>query len=274
MLGMNQLTVMLLGLSSMTPKAKCLMDGEWRNSTWAEMAKFPLENVHVLDEELLLGKMRYSPADLCWMSACMVPFGGLDEVGFRPGETVIVAPSTGYFGGASVQVALAMGGKVVAMGRNEVALQRLMNTFGKERLSTVKVSGDVEVDKTNLAVAAPRGAEVFVDHSPPMAASSSHLRAAMETLKPWGRMVLMGGILSNVELNYQQIQRKNLRVQGRSMFGREQAVRAIKLVEGGLLEMGREAGIESQVFGLEAVDEAMAIAAERASWGTNVVIEP
>ena len=39
----------------MTPKAKPLMDGEWRNSTWAEMAKFPFENVHVLDEELLLG---------------------------------------------------------------------------------------------------------------------------------------------------------------------------------------------------------------------------
>lgn len=58
------------------------------------------------------------------------------------------------------------------------------------------------------------------------------------------------------------------------MFGREQAVRAIKLVECGLLEMGQEAGIQSQIFGLEAVDEAMAMAAKQASWGTNVVIEP
>ena len=56
------------------------------------------------------------------------------------------------------------------MGRNEVTLQRLMKTFGKERLSTVKISGDVEVDRKNLAVAAPRKAEVFLDLSPPMAA--------------------------------------------------------------------------------------------------------
>lgn len=165
------------------------------------MTKFPLENVHVLDEELLLGEMRYSPADLCWMSACMVPCGGgLDEVGFRQGETVIVVPSTGYFGGAGMQVALAIGGKVVAMGRNEVTLQS-MKTFGKERESTVKTSGDVEADKKNLAVAAPGGAEVFLDLSPPMAASNSHFRATMEMLKAWGRMVLMARILSNVELN-------------------------------------------------------------------------
>ena len=56
----------------------------------------------------------------------------------------------------------------------------------------------------------------------------------------------MAGILSNVELNYQQIQRKNWRVQGRSMFRREQAVRAIKLVQGGLLEVRQEADIQSQ----------------------------
>ena len=96
----------------------------------------------------------------------------------------------------------------------------------------------------------------------------------METLKAWGRMVPMAGILSNVELNYQQIQRKDWRVQGRSMFGREQAVRAFKLVEGRLLEVRQEAVIKSQVFGLEAVDEAMAMMVELASWGTNVVIEP
>lgn len=269
----NPGTIMLMGLSSMTPKAKPLMDGEWRNSTWAEIAKFPLENVHVLDDDLLLDKMGYSPADLCWMGACMVSFGGLDEIGLRQGETVIVAPSTGYFGGADVQVALAMGAKVVAMGSNEAILQRLEEVFGNGRLSVVKISGKVETDNKTLATAAPNGAEVFLDLSPPVAAGISHFRAVMETLKPWGRMVLMGGIVGNVELNYQQVQRNCLRIQGKSMYSREQAVRTIKLVEGGYLKWGPGAGVQSKVFGLGAIDEALNVA-EQSNWGTTVVVEP
>lgn len=42
-----------------------LMEGEWRNGSFAEYAKFPTENVFVLDEELLCGKMGYSIEDLC-----------------------------------------------------------------------------------------------------------------------------------------------------------------------------------------------------------------
>lgn len=42
-----------------------LMEGEWRNGSFAEYAKFPTENVFVLDEVLLCGKMGYSIEDLC-----------------------------------------------------------------------------------------------------------------------------------------------------------------------------------------------------------------
>lgn len=42
-----------------------LMEGEWRNGSFAEYAKFPLENVFALSEELLCGKMGYSIEDLC-----------------------------------------------------------------------------------------------------------------------------------------------------------------------------------------------------------------
>ena len=42
-----------------------LMEGEWRNGSFAEYAKFPMENVFVLDEEVLCGKMGYGIEDLC-----------------------------------------------------------------------------------------------------------------------------------------------------------------------------------------------------------------
>lgn len=42
-----------------------LIEGEWRDGTYAEYAKFPTENVFPLNEEILLGKLGYSIEDLC-----------------------------------------------------------------------------------------------------------------------------------------------------------------------------------------------------------------
>lgn len=42
-----------------------LMEGEWRDGTYAEYAKFPTENVFPLNEEILFGKLGYSIEDLC-----------------------------------------------------------------------------------------------------------------------------------------------------------------------------------------------------------------
>lgn len=45
--------------------APMLMEGEWRDGSFAEYAKFPLENVFALDEENLFGKLGYTVEDLC-----------------------------------------------------------------------------------------------------------------------------------------------------------------------------------------------------------------
>ncbi|KAL9592580.1 MAG: hypothetical protein Q9179_006570 [Wetmoreana sp. 5 TL-2023] len=82
----------LMGLHSGAPTARPLMDGEWRHSTWAELAKFPLENIYPLDEDLLLQKLGYSIQDLCTLPACLVPFGGLDEIDLKAGDSVVIAP--------------------------------------------------------------------------------------------------------------------------------------------------------------------------------------
>jgi len=56
-------TAILMGMHG--GAAPNLMEGEWRNGSFAEYAKFPMENVFVLDEELLCGKMGYGIEDLC-----------------------------------------------------------------------------------------------------------------------------------------------------------------------------------------------------------------
>ena len=72
--------------------SRTLMDGEWRHSTWAEYAKFPLENLYPLDEDLLLKKQGYSIRDLCTLPTLLVPYGGLDEIDLKVGETIVIAP--------------------------------------------------------------------------------------------------------------------------------------------------------------------------------------
>ena len=72
-----------------------LMAGEWRDATYAEYTKLPLENCCPLDEgKLLEGGLGYTIEELTEISGLLVPFGGLSDIDVKVGETVIVAPAT------------------------------------------------------------------------------------------------------------------------------------------------------------------------------------
>ena len=70
----------------------------------------------------LCDEMAYGIGDLAVIFRLMVSCGGLRDTDVKAGETVIVSPATGGFGGAALFVALAMGARVIAMGRNMAAL--------------------------------------------------------------------------------------------------------------------------------------------------------
>ena len=96
------------------------MHGEWRNSTYANYAKVPLENCFPLDEKLLLGSpseggMGYKIEDLAYIPRPLVPYGGLVDIRLTAGETIVIAPATGSFGGAAVEAAIAMGARVCSL---------------------------------------------------------------------------------------------------------------------------------------------------------------
>jgi NADPH:quinone reductase-like Zn-dependent oxidoreductase len=83
-----------------TERSKMLMRGEWKDATYAEYAKVPLENCAVLDEGRLSrvreeGGLGYKIEDLTDLSRLAIPYGGLSGIGLKAGETVIVAPATG-----------------------------------------------------------------------------------------------------------------------------------------------------------------------------------
>jgi NADPH-dependent curcumin reductase CurA len=89
----------------------------------------PLENCIPLSQSLLAkledGGLGYTVEDLAQIPRPSVPFSGLRDIDVKVGETVIVSPATGAFGGAAVQVAVAMGARVIVMGRDNAKLSSL-----------------------------------------------------------------------------------------------------------------------------------------------------
>ncbi|MCJ1249698.1 hypothetical protein MMC30_006924 [Trapelia coarctata] len=259
-----------------TDGSRKLMHGEWRDSTYATYAKVPLENCFVLDEKRLVGKpeeggLGYSFGNLAYIVTPLVPYGGLRDIDIKAGETVIVCPATGSFGGAAVSVALAMGARVIAMGRNLDALKELATL--SERVEIVQTTGDVEADVKALQ---KFGAiDACLDISPPAAAKSTHLRSAILSLRPGGRVSLMGGISGDVSLPHDVIMYRSLRLQGKWMYNREDITALIKLIEVGLLNIGESAGVRIVgEFALEDWDGAFTAAAENTGRGKLVLLKP
>ncbi|CZR65710.1 uncharacterized protein PAC_15610 [Phialocephala subalpina] len=191
--------------------APTLMSGEWRHGTYAEYAKFPLENIFPLNEDILFGKLGYKVEDLCSVSNYLVPYGGLSEIDLKPGDTIIVAPATGKFGGGAVGTALAMGANVIACGRNASTLSIMSSVFAETgRLSTYVLTGDVEIDTKALTGLANngKGADAYIDFSPPTAAKSTHIQACMGALRIKGKACFMGGVAGGVEIKYELVMMK------------------------------------------------------------------
>ncbi|KAF8208684.1 alcohol dehydrogenase [Mycena galopus ATCC 62051] len=266
-------SLILHGLNSgPTAGSRKMMEGEWRDGTYAEYAKVPLENCFPLDEARLLGDLGYKVEDLVYIGAMSVPFGGLRDVGVKAGEKVIIAPATGSFGGAAVVAALAMGARVIAMGRNADALEQV-KAINPDRIRTVLNTGDVTADTKELTRDGP--ADVFLDLSPREAVASTHLQSCILALRREGRASLMGGQLDLVPMPIRTIMRYNLTVKGKWMYTKEDIRVLITLVETGYLKLGQAGGIGTPTkFPLEEFMTAFDVAGQSKGFGGRAVIAP
>ena len=258
-----------------------LMRDVWRDWTYSEYTAVPLENCFVMDEERMLGVkasggLGYKMEDLMAMLDMLVPYGGLRDIGVQTGDTVIVAPATGGFGGAAVKVALSMGaGKVVVMGRNEVALKRIVDESAGKVVS-VKITGnhDEELQGLKTACGKKGEADVFFDISPPAAWESTHLKAAICALRHSGRVSLMGGQQQDVKIPYVRIMHWNLQLKGKWMYERSDVDELIKMVETGILKLQDGEGMKCKgIFGLDEWEKASDVAEKELGKG-HVFLKP
>ncbi|CAM6127296.1 unnamed protein product [Calypogeia fissa] len=262
-----------------TPGSKKLMAGEWRDSTYAEYAKVPLENCHILNEKQLLGSLGdgglgYSVETLAIIGRLLVPYGGLRDVNLKAGETVIVAPATGPFGGCAVLVALAMGARVIAMGRNVEVLKKLA-AMNPKRVKTVPITGDVEA-QTKALRSCFGPVDVFFDISPAQAAKSTHIRSGIFALRHGGRVSLMGGIREDIAIPYAAVMHSNIQLKGCRMYPPEAVGELIKMIEADVLRIDEESFGQRYVgrFKLEEWDSALTAAAENVGMADLPLITP
>lgn len=248
----------------------------WRDWSYAEYVRAPLENCFVLDEGRLMwglerGGLGYSVDELVYIARLVVPFGGLVDVNLQPWETVVIAPASGSFGGAAVEVAVSMGSRVVVTGRRGGVLKGFEERF-PGRVVAVELSGDVGLDTERLRKVGP--IHVFQDWSPPTASGTTHIKACTYALEMGGRVCLMGGIREDFGRNYSAVMHNNLTIKGRWMYEESDVPKLIRLVELGLLKIGKEAGLKNLGrFALADWEEAFRTV-EGTGYGYQVTIVP
>ncbi|CZR31832.1 uncharacterized protein FPRO_02116 [Fusarium proliferatum ET1] len=240
--------------------------------------KVPLENIYPLDEHRLIGELGYDPAELLSIAYYCVPAGSLLECAdLKAGETVIVGPSGGNFGGLAVEIALTIGCNVVALGRSTSKLAEMQRKLNHNpRLKTVVMTGDRATDAASILATTPKGAgaEVYNDWSPGELKNPPFLNAALCALKPEGRVILSGGASETLTVPYAALVFRNLKLQGKWMCGRSTILQLIRMIEGGQLRVGRESGSEIRVFTLDEHNDATSFARENGGWRKYTVIAP
>ena len=246
----------------------------WRDGSCAEFARWPLENIHRLDEEKLVkGKLGYSISDLSYLLRLLVPGGGFGVLDIKPGERIVIAPATGQFGGAAVEIALAMGADVVICGRKANVLEKMKSTLGPvyptATIDTVALTGDVGKDSASIKACGV--IDAFLDFSPSAAASSTHITSCLLSLKHSGRACLMGGIQGNIQIPYALVMFNDLKISGKFMYSREDVRKIITLVEGGRLKFQLP---DLKGYGLDKWEDAFKMAEEKGGWREIVVLEP
>ena len=260
--------IALQGLTAAGPGGMRLQQ-HFRHGSWAEQMRLPTENVKPLG-----AISSEDAAQWCALGTLLVPYGGFLAANLQPGETVLVSGATGNFGSAAVSVALAMGAAcVVAPGRNETILADLVRRFGA-RVKPVKLTGNEDDDREAMKRAAAGPIDCAFDIMPP-SVTPAVVRAAAMTVRPYGRIVLMGGVGMaggpGLELPYPWIMRNCISIHGVWMYPPDAASRLIALVRAGLLRLDE---YETTAFDLDHANDAVAHAAAHGGPFKLTVIRP
>jgi len=258
--------IILQGLTSGSQGALRLQR-YFHDGAWAEQLRVPTENAIKIGTIAEVDAARW-----CALGTLLVPYGGFLAAQLQAGETVLVNGATGSFGSAAVAVALGMGAAcVIATGRNEQALADLVRRFGP-RVRTVPMRGVEEDDRKQILQAAPGPIDCVLDILPP-AANTTQVRTAIMAVRPYGRVVLMGGVLDGAGLGlpYSWMMRNCITVRGQWMYPPHATILMTGLIQAGLISLDQ---FHVTPFNLDDANAAVAHAAKDSGAFRMTVIQP
>lgn len=152
-----------------------------------------------------------------------------------------------------------------------------LGSLARLKIKTVTLTGETDIDIGNLKNAgrSGKGADAIIDFSSPVAATLPHLMTCLSSLRNGGRAVLTGGFQGNISLPYELMLFRNLKIQERFMFRRQDVEGLITMVEFGLSRLGKDIGtVDFRTFGLKEWEEGFKDAAELKGWGGQELLSP
>lgn len=256
--------IILQGLTAGS-EAALRLQRYYHDGAFAEQVRVPTENA------VPIGAIDPAEAGRWFaLGLMLVPYGGLLAVDFRPGEILAVSGATGNFGGAAVMLALGMGASaVIALGRNTEALARLERRFGP-RVRAVAYTGDAEADCARIKAAAPGAIDAVLDILPPQGDPAA-TRAAILSLREFGRAALMGGQAYELALPYNWLMRNSVTLRGQWMYPRHANSSLIALARAGQVDLS---AFEIGAFSLDDIEAAIDHAAANAGAFKMTVLRP
>jgi putative PIG3 family NAD(P)H quinone oxidoreductase len=200
--------------------------------------------------------------------ACLTGWTNLVAEGrVQAGESVLITGATGGMGTMAVQLAHALGARVIAAGRNHERLERL-RSLGADDVFELGESLPQNVARATGG----RGADLALDF-----VGGPHLTQALASLRPQGRLVLAGLLAGRkADVNLDLILGRRLRLAGSTLRPRPRAEKSNLVQEFGafalpLIERRELRAIIDRVFPWSQIEAAYAALAEGGVGGKIVV---
>jgi len=236
---------------------------DWTDGTLAPYVLAPVETLTPLE-----GLEPYTDAELAALTRFVVPYGGLIKGQLTAGETLVVNGATGSFGAAAVFLGVAMGtSRIIITGRNKAALEAVAAKAGP-RVRPVVLKGNAQQDAASIREACGGGADIAFDMVGNAKDPASTL-AALFSLLPGGRLLIMGSMAVDLPIPYTQVMLNSWSVIGNFMYPKDAPRKMLELVKSGQLSLNM---IEPKVFSMSALPEAMDAAANAGNL-ENVMVD-
>jgi hypothetical protein len=176
--------------------------------------------------------------------------GLLKVAGLKPGETVFVSAASGAVGAVVCQIAKAKGATAIGSAGSDEKCHWLKTVAGVDVAINYKTAGNLI---QALKAAAPKGLDVAFEN-----VGGAHLEAAIEVLKPFGRIAMCGMIAQYNAAspmpgpaNFINVVPKRLRIEGFIVSDHLDMLPSFFEDMGGWIKAGRIKWHETVLDGLE-----------------------